>query len=94
MFYFTLYPIHSRVGRGNLIIIRKYLFLFYEASRDAEAQSVTVNATGCGFDLRSRKRNLYFHFFALVTRQKRGVQFHHSTRNASKFRRKATEWMF
>ena len=36
-------------------------------------QSVTVNKTGCGFDHHSRKwniyLNLYFHFFALVSRQ-------------------------
>ena len=44
-----------------------------EASRGTEAQSVTVNVTGCGIDLRSRKSNiylnLYFHFFALESRQ-------------------------
>ena len=35
--------------------------------------NVTVNMTGCGFDLHSRKRNIYFNlylnFFALVSRQ-------------------------
>ena len=43
------------------------------ASRGAAAQSVTVNPTGCGFDPYSRRwniyLNLYFHFFALVSRQ-------------------------
>ena len=43
----------------------------FEASRGAGAQSVTVKPTGCGFDLRSRRWNiyliLYFHFFALVS---------------------------
>ena len=43
------------------------------ASRGAAAQSVTVKPTGYGFDLHSRRRNiylnLYFHFFALVSRQ-------------------------
>ena len=44
-----------------------------EASRGAAAQSGTVKPTGCGFDLHSRRwniyLNLYFHFFALVSRQ-------------------------
>ena len=47
----------------------------YEAGRAAEAQSVTVKSTGCGFDPHSRRYrerniylNLYFHFFALVSR--------------------------
>ena len=56
------------------------------------AQSVTVKPTGCGFDPHSRKwniyLNLYFNFFALVSRQKRGVKFRHSTRNTSRTRRK------
>ena len=43
-----------------------------EASRDAVAQSVTVKLTGCGFDPRSIRWNIYlnlfFHFFALVSR--------------------------
>ena len=47
--------------------------MYVEAGRVAGAQSVTVNATGCGFDPHSRKLNiylhLYFHFFALVLRQ-------------------------
>ena len=50
---------------------KKYYFL--EASRGARAQSVTVKSIGCGFDTHSRKWNiylhLYFHFFALVSRQ-------------------------
>ena len=45
----------------------------YEARRGAVAQSVTVKPTGCGFDSHSRRLNiylnLYFHFFALVSRQ-------------------------
>ena len=43
-----------------------------EASRGAAVQGVTVKPTGCGFDLHSRRLNiclnLYFHFFALVSR--------------------------
>ena len=44
-----------------------------EINCGAEAQSVTVKPTGCGFDLHSRRgniySNLYVHFFALVWRQ-------------------------
>ena len=44
----------------------------YEANRGAVARSVTVKSTGCGFDPHSRRwsiyLNVYFHFFALVTR--------------------------
>ena len=43
-----------------------------EASRGVGAQSVTVKPTGCGFDPHLMRRNiylnLYFHFFALVSR--------------------------
>ena len=43
-----------------------------EASRGAAAQGVTVKPTGCGFDPHSKRwniyLNLYFHFFALVSR--------------------------
>ena len=38
-----------------------------EASRGA--QSVTAKSTGCGFDPCLRRRNIYFHFFALASRQ-------------------------
>ena len=48
-------------------------FSSFEASRGAAAQSVTVKPTGCGFDPHPRRwniyLNLYFHFFALVSRQ-------------------------
>ena len=51
---------------------RDFLFLSKTASRGAAAQSVTVKPTGCGFDPHSRRwniyLNLYFHFFALVSR--------------------------
>ena len=50
------------------------LLLKFEASRGAGAQSVAVNATGCGFDSHSKKLNiylnLYFRFFTLVSRQR------------------------
>ena len=45
----------------------------------AQGQSVTVKGAGCGFDLHSRKRNiylhLYFHFFAPVSRQSGVLSF-------------------
>ena len=45
--------------------------VYLETNRGAGAQSVTVKPTGCGFDPRSRRRNiylnLYFHFFGLVS---------------------------
>ena len=49
-------------------------FIFIvEASRGAAAQSATVKPTGFGFDLHSRRwniyLNLYFHLLALVSRQ-------------------------
>ena len=62
--------------------------LLGEASCGAGAQSVTVKPTGCGFDPHSRTisgiyLNLYFNFFAMVSRQKRGIEFCHSTRNSN-----------
>ena len=47
----------------------------------------TVNATGCGFDPRGNEIFifiLYFYVFALVSRQKRGVEFGHSPRYTSR----------
>ena len=74
-------------------VIWKYIFLLvlnlYEASHGAAAQSVTVKPTGCWFDPHSRRwniyLNLYFHFFALVSRTSAAC---HSTRNASRIRQK------
>ena len=55
------------------INIIKCCDLNVEASRGAGAQIVTVKSTGCGFEPYSRKLNiylhLYFHYFALVSRQ-------------------------
>ena len=48
-----------------------------EASRGAGAQSVSVNATDCGFDPQSR--NIYILFFIF--------EFRHLTRKASRIRR-------
>ena len=36
--------------------------------RGAAARGVTAKPTGCGFDPHSSYLNLYFHFFALVSR--------------------------
>ena len=69
---------HHRLDNSKLLRSAKYLFwiffyTFTEASRGAVAQSVTVKSSGCGFDSRSRRwniyLNLYFHLFALVSRQ-------------------------
>ena len=55
-----------------------------EASYGVGAQSVTVNAIGCGFDSHSSKwyiyLNSYFHFFVLVSRQSAAL-IRYSTRN-------------
>ena len=58
-----------------------FLFCYYyvEASRGAVGQSVTVKLTVCGFNPHSRRcnvyLNLYFHFFALVSRQSSALSF-------------------
>ena len=58
--------LHSKEFNLNVII---------EASRGAAPRGVTVKPTGCGFDPHSRRwniyLNLYFHFFALVSRLSR-----------------------
>ena len=76
---FVEYIAHHRYCNKN--IYNKYLphlkdqgsNVLFEASRGAGAQSVTVRPTGCGFDPRSMRwniyLNLYFHFFTLVSRQ-------------------------
>ena len=56
------------------IMRRNYLaFHRYESSHGARALSVPVNMIGCRFDYHLRKRNIclnvYFYFFALVSRQ-------------------------
>ena len=56
---------------SNLIIF-SFIYIF-PASCGARAQSVTVNVTGCGFEPRSGKWNIYlnlcFHFFTLLSKQ-------------------------
>ena len=74
--------------REILIIL---LLIMQKASRGVEAQSVTVIDRLWVRSLRENEifiLHLYFHFFALVSRQKRGVEFRHLTRNTSRSRQK------
>ena len=69
-----------------------------EASRDAVARSVTVKPTGCGFDPHSRRwniyLNLYFHFFALVSRLSAALSSATQHAMPPEFGRKwGTEWL-
>ena len=52
---------------------------FIEVSRGAGAQGVTVKSIGCGFDSHLKKWNiyfnLYFHFFAVLSRQSAALSF-------------------
>ena len=57
-----------------IFFLKKYSDEKYsEGSRGAAAQNVTVKLTGCRFNAHSTRLNiylnLYFHFFALVSRQ-------------------------
>ena len=57
-----------------MVFLLLYVYrLLLEASRGEGVQSAIVKATGCGFNARSRKwhlyLNLYFYFFALVSKQ-------------------------
>ena len=66
-------------------------FFYFEASRGAVAQSVTVKPTGCGFDPHSRRWNIYLNLFPFLrsdVKANRGVESCHSTRNASRIRQK------
>ena len=62
------------------------------ASRGAAAQSMTIKPTGCGFDPHSRRWNFYLKFIFPFLRSgvevKRGVEFCHLTRKASRIRQK------
>ena len=78
IFHFTMTPLIQYVVCILYIeISARYIYIYIDihiyTSRGAAAQSVTVKPTGCGFDLHSRRwniyLNLYFHFFALVSRQ-------------------------
>ena len=63
-----------------------YILLLNEAGRGAAARGVTAKPTGCGFDPHSR--NEIFPFLRSGVEVKRGVEFCHSTRNASRIRQK------
>ena len=57
-----------------------------EASRGAGAQGLTVKPPGCGFDPHTEVKYLLkfiFPFLRSGVEDKRGVEFCHSTRNAS-----------
>ena len=55
----------------------------FEASGKVGRQSVTVNVAYCGFDPHLKKLNIYLN----LKGKKRGVDFHHSIRDASRIRR-------
>ena len=62
-----------------------------EASRGTGAQSETVKPTGCGFDPTRGDTiylNLYFHFFALVSRTSTALSFATQHAMPSEFGRK------
>ena len=65
------------------------------ASCDTGALNVTVNAISCGFDYQNE---IFFKFiFSFVlsgNEAKRGVEFRHSTRNASRIWRKVGNGLF
>ena len=74
-------------------ILNEVSTIVFAASCGAEAQNVTAKLNGCGFDPHSRKLNVYlikfyFHFLRSGVEAKRGVEFRHSTCNASRFWRK------
>ena len=83
-------PRRSLQFRLNIIIYNNATNI--EASRGAEAQSVTVKPTGCGFDpyVEEMKYLLKFIFPFLRSgvKNKRSVEFCHSIRNASRIWKK------
>ena len=71
--------------------LRLILFnVIIETSRGAGAQSVTVKPTGCGFrfPLEEILKIFIFPFLCSGVKKKRGVEFCHSTRNASRIEQK------
>ena len=77
MRYIYVYELRCRFfAHVGLCLIFQIIFLTqygkYEAGRGAAARGVTAKPTGCGFDPHSRRwniyLNLYFHFFALMSR--------------------------
>ena len=73
------------------MLINSNSFTHSEARRGAAAQGVTVKPTGCGFDPHEEMKYLLkfiFPFLRSGVEVKRGVEFCHSTRNASRIRQK------
>ena len=78
------------IDYGRIKLLRNTIIII-EASRGAAAQSVTVKPTGCGFDpTREMKYLLKFilPFLRSSVEVERGVEFCHSTRNASRIRQR------
>ena len=67
VYSYTFVPLDHKIDTSNLTST-----WLLEASRGAAARSVTIKSTGCGFGPHSRRwniyLNLYFHFFALMSR--------------------------
>ena len=73
----TIEMLSRHVSDYNMLYVCEYLYQYYIMLLRpivAQEHSVTLKSTGCGFDPDSRKLNiylhLYFHFFALVLRQR------------------------
>ena len=78
----------KKYERSTRISILYYINIkLCETSRGAGAQSVTAKPTGCGFDLEMKYLlKFIFPFLCSGVEDKRGVEFCHSTRNASRIR--------
>ena len=82
-FPYCLFPLHLLILTYS---IKKQRTM--QASRSAGEQSVTVNATACGFESQSRKLNINIFFLPSGIEAMRGVEFRHPTCNASRNQRK------
>ena len=47
---------HINMVIHNIYVDLKYIYIIFEASCGAEAQSATAKSTGCGFDSYSKKK--------------------------------------
>ena len=56
----------------NFIEINMRPVAFYSHTASAEEQSVTVNATGCGFNPHSKKLNIYLNLYSISSLWCRG----------------------
>ena len=74
IFWFIFFFLSTKWGKvsSQLVTVLEHIKHIIEDSGGVAARSVTVKPTGCGFDPHSRRwniyLNLYFHFFALVSR--------------------------